>query len=195
MDSSFFAPSTLPPLPRAGVRFAVPSRFDQAQWLGLGPHEAYDDRRFSPHLGTFSSSVQELHTPYVYPQECGRRADPRWVFLHESYGSTSEVSGDDGEDDDTVGQKRGNNKSSSGGGNASSSGGSKSGSGSSSVLRGIRGMLIVPCACPTRDRDVTGWGWSASPYSLEMLEASKHVHELRSDDKFHVHVDSQSMVS
>ena len=68
VDSSFFAPSTLPPLPRAGVRFAVPSRFDQAQWLGLGPHESYDDRRFSPHLGTFSSSVQDLHTPYVYPQ-------------------------------------------------------------------------------------------------------------------------------
>ena len=126
----------------------------------------------------------------LFSQECGRRADPRWVFLHEGYGSTSEMN--DG-DDDNSGGKRG--KSADGGrGNNTSSSDSSSGS-NGGVLRGIRGMFIVPCACPTRDRDVTGWGWSASPYSLEALEASKHVHELRSDEKVHVHIDSQSMVS
>ena len=70
-------PSELPPLPRFGVKFALSRDFTRATWFGLGPHEAYDDRCSSVHLGLFSSAIEELHTPYVVPQESGRRADPR----------------------------------------------------------------------------------------------------------------------
>ena len=77
VDHWFFPPSYLPTLPRAGIRFAIPSKFEHVKWLGLGPHEAYDDRKFSTYLSTFELSVMDLHTPYIYPQECGRRADPR----------------------------------------------------------------------------------------------------------------------
>ena len=45
----------------------------------MGPHEAYDDRKSSAHLDIFDAKVDDLHTPYVFPQECGRRADPRWI--------------------------------------------------------------------------------------------------------------------
>ena len=99
------------------------------------------------------------------------------MFLHEGYGSATEINdGDDAGDgnaNDDLGGKRGNSSAggSSGGGSASggAGGGSSSGSGSGSgtgVLRGIRGMLIVPCACPTRDRDVTG---RLSPPALQTL--------------------------
>ena len=69
--------SALPSIPRCGLRWALPSDYDSVQWLGLGPHEAYPDRKSSAYLGVFTSSVEDLHTPYIFPQECGRRADPR----------------------------------------------------------------------------------------------------------------------
>jgi beta-galactosidase len=71
----------LPPLPRVGIRFAVPSSIERVNWFGLGPHEAYDDRKACVNLDYFSSTVRDLHVPYVVPQESGRRADPRYVNL------------------------------------------------------------------------------------------------------------------
>jgi beta-galactosidase len=47
------------------------------KYFGLGPHEAYDDRLASVYLGVFETTVQAMHTNYTFPQECGRRADPR----------------------------------------------------------------------------------------------------------------------
>lgn len=70
-------PAYLPPLPRVGVRFALPTHFEQVKWFGLGPIEAYDDRKSAAYLGVFDSSVDQLHTHYVVPQESGRRADTR----------------------------------------------------------------------------------------------------------------------
>jgi hypothetical protein len=70
--------SSLPPLPRIGIKFAVPASLSRADWFGLGPHEAYDDRKACVRLGTFSSDVESLHVPYIVPQENGRRADPRY---------------------------------------------------------------------------------------------------------------------
>ena len=69
--------SSLPALPRVGLSFAVPQEFNSAHWLGLGPHEAYSDRRSCVGLGYFFSTINDLHVPYVVPQECASRADPR----------------------------------------------------------------------------------------------------------------------
>lgn len=114
--------------------------------------------------------------PYVYPQECGRRADPRWVFLH------------DGSRPAPAAAFSSSSSSSSAGGNGNGNG---NGSGNDTAARGL---LIIPCAVPPAERDVTGWGWSASPFPMEELERARHQHELRADpDAVHVHVDSQSM--
>ena len=72
-------PVYLPPLPRFGVRFAVNRRYEVVRWFGLGPHEAYDDRKESAYLGVFRSHLSQLFTHYTVPQECGRRADPRYI--------------------------------------------------------------------------------------------------------------------
>lgn len=77
-------PSLLPSLPRCGVRFSVTSGYDTVRYFGLGPHEAYDDRKQSAYLGVFESPVHALHTRYMNPQENGRRADPRWILLRTS---------------------------------------------------------------------------------------------------------------
>jgi beta-galactosidase len=68
-------------LPRLGLRMALPGVFSQVEWFGLGPGEAYVDSRQAAMVGRFSASVDELQTPYVYPQENGNRAAVRWAAL------------------------------------------------------------------------------------------------------------------
>lgn len=69
------------PLPRLGVRFALPSAYDAVRWFGGGPGEAYPDTRAAAMLGQWARGVDELQTPYVRPQENGARAGVRWVEL------------------------------------------------------------------------------------------------------------------
>ncbi|MGW3207652.1 glycoside hydrolase family 2 TIM barrel-domain containing protein [Streptomyces sp. NPDC001135] len=68
------------PLPRLGVRFGL-SAADRVQWYGGGPGEAYPDSRMSSAVGRWQSTVDDLQTPYVRPQENGARADVRWAEL------------------------------------------------------------------------------------------------------------------
>ena len=57
----------MPPLPRIGLRFAMPAVLvDSAKWFGLGPHEAYDDRNACVRLGHFASSIDKLHVMNEY---------------------------------------------------------------------------------------------------------------------------------
>lgn len=67
--------------PRIGLRFAVPASFDRAAWYGYGPGESYPDTYSANRLGSWSASVAELQTPYVFPQENGARAGLRSLSL------------------------------------------------------------------------------------------------------------------
>jgi beta-galactosidase len=51
-------------------------------WFGSGPGESYVDSHAAVRIGTWSATLAELQTPYVRPQENGRRADVRWADLH-----------------------------------------------------------------------------------------------------------------
>ncbi|MBC2906640.1 glycoside hydrolase family 2 TIM barrel-domain containing protein [Streptomyces cupreus] len=68
------------PLPRLGIRFGL-AEADAVRWFGGGPGEAYPDSQSASMLGRWHSTVDELQTPYVRPQENGARADVRWVEL------------------------------------------------------------------------------------------------------------------
>ncbi|MYQ77011.1 MULTISPECIES: glycoside hydrolase family 2 TIM barrel-domain containing protein [unclassified Streptomyces] len=74
------------PLPRLGVRFALPSAYDAVRWFGGGPGEAYPDSRAAAMLGQWARGVDALQTPYVRPQENGARAGVRWVELADAGG-------------------------------------------------------------------------------------------------------------
>ncbi len=68
------------PLPRLGVRFAVPVT-DRVTWFGRGPGEAYPDSRLAARVGRFDLTVAEMQTPYVRPQENGNRSEVRWAEI------------------------------------------------------------------------------------------------------------------
>ena len=69
------------PLPRLGIRLGLPASADRVTWFGGGPGEGYPDTKAASMLGRWESSVDELQTPYVRPQENGARADVRWAEL------------------------------------------------------------------------------------------------------------------
>ncbi|HTJ37966.1 MAG TPA: glycoside hydrolase family 2 TIM barrel-domain containing protein [Dactylosporangium sp.] len=81
------------PLPRLGVRLDLPGALGTVEWFGAGPGEAYPDSRTAALVGRYSSTVDELSTPYVYPQENGNRADARWLTLTAPDGRGLRVQG------------------------------------------------------------------------------------------------------
>ncbi|WP_371668442.1 DUF4981 domain-containing protein [Streptomyces sp. NBC_00289] len=69
------------PLPRLGVRLGLPGTADRVRWFGGGPGEAYPDTGTASVVNRWASTVDELQTPYVRPQENGARADVRWAEI------------------------------------------------------------------------------------------------------------------
>ncbi|WNZ07865.1 glycoside hydrolase family 2 TIM barrel-domain containing protein [Streptomyces sp. 11x1] len=68
------------PLPRLGIRFGLSSA-NAVTWYGGGPGEGYPDTKSASMVSRYHSSVDELQTPYVRPQENGVRPDVRWAEL------------------------------------------------------------------------------------------------------------------
>jgi beta-galactosidase/evolved beta-galactosidase subunit alpha len=80
-------------LPRIGVVMEVPMAFENVCWYGRGPGEGYIDTKAAGRFGVYSANVDQLHTPYVVPQENGNRTDVRWVSFEDSTGTGIIVSG------------------------------------------------------------------------------------------------------
>ncbi len=81
-------------LPRLGLAMAIPGALGSAEWFGGGPGEAYPDSCQAARIGRFSSSVDGLQTPYVFPQENGNRTAVRWARLTAPDGAGLRVDGD-----------------------------------------------------------------------------------------------------
>jgi beta-galactosidase len=76
-------PDGLTDIARVGIVLETIPGLEDAMWFGRGPHESYPDRRRGARVGRWQSSVTDLATPYVKPQENGGRADVRWLELAE----------------------------------------------------------------------------------------------------------------
>lgn len=71
-------PRYFPSVPRFGLSFAMSAEIaTSCTFLGLGPYEASPDRKNCVFYGCFTSTIADLHVPYVYPQFSGSRSDPR----------------------------------------------------------------------------------------------------------------------
>ncbi|WP_066067069.1 beta-galactosidase subunit alpha [Neobacillus soli] len=73
-------------LPRIGLQMKLPVYLDEAAWYGRGPGEAYSDSKQANRVGIYTKMVEELFTPYIYPQENGNRHEVRWVSITNSNG-------------------------------------------------------------------------------------------------------------
>lgn len=72
-------PEELGEVARVGVRLDLGVGVDRVEWLGVGPHECYSDRRASGRFGRYVTTVDEWTVPYVHPQASGNRMGVRWL--------------------------------------------------------------------------------------------------------------------
>lgn len=82
------------PLPRLGIDLTVPGALGAVEWFGRGPGEAYRDMAQGVRIGRFTDTVDGLQTPYLRPQENGRRIGTRWLELWDEAGSGLRIQGD-----------------------------------------------------------------------------------------------------
>ncbi len=82
------ASPSLPSLPRVGLELALTGDIDCVSWYGRGPFENYPDRQLAAHVGRYQATVEQMHTPYIFPSDSGLRCDVR-----QSRIGTLEVSG------------------------------------------------------------------------------------------------------
>jgi beta-galactosidase len=87
VESELAPAAGAPELPRVGMQVLIPGEFRHVEWYGRGPQEAYWDRKTGAAVGIYRSTVDELWTPYVEPQENGNRADVRWVTFTDAAGA------------------------------------------------------------------------------------------------------------
>jgi beta-galactosidase len=79
--------TTVPELPRLGLKFTMPAGFDSVTWFGRGPQETYWDRRTGAAVGLYRAAAADLYYPYDRPQETGTRADVRWMAVQNAAGT------------------------------------------------------------------------------------------------------------
>ncbi|HZZ96660.1 MAG TPA: glycoside hydrolase family 2 TIM barrel-domain containing protein [Jatrophihabitantaceae bacterium] len=82
------------PLPRVGLRMHAAAELSNVEWYGLGPGESYADSRRAARVGRFAVSIDELLTPYVFPQENGNRAGVRWMQVTDPQGAGLRIEGE-----------------------------------------------------------------------------------------------------
>lgn len=85
----------LPYLPRVGLVMEMPADFDRVMWYGLGPQENYPDMQLSALLGQYSALVDDLHEPYIRPQENGSRGGIRALCVTDILGAGLMVVGEE----------------------------------------------------------------------------------------------------
>jgi len=74
---------------RVGIEFTLIPGYDEARWVGLGPHENYPDRRSAARLGAWSSPIDELAVQYMPPQENGGRGEVTELELSGTAGTVT----------------------------------------------------------------------------------------------------------
>ena len=87
LDVKFIPLRPLTWLPKLGIQLAMPGQFDRALWFGRGPHENYPDMKGAAPVGQYASLVEDLHEPYVRPQENGARQDTRILAITDILGN------------------------------------------------------------------------------------------------------------
>lgn len=81
IDMQFYPHDALPEIPEVGLLFELPPDFENITYLGAGPEENYIDRCSAAQIGLYSTTVMDMYTNYLKPQECGNRTGVRYATL------------------------------------------------------------------------------------------------------------------
>ena len=81
IDLQFLPDDTLPEIPEVSLLFELPKDFENVTYLGRGPEENYIDRCNGTKIGLYNTTVKDMFTSYLKPQECANRTGVRWATV------------------------------------------------------------------------------------------------------------------
>lgn len=70
-----------PFLPRIGIVMKGNQNLQNTMWYGMGPGESYIDSNAASVMGIYESTIDEMMTNYVFPQENGHRENVKWFSI------------------------------------------------------------------------------------------------------------------
>lgn len=73
-------------LPRFGMMLEMPREMENAEYYGLGERENLVDFKAQSTVGIFKSKVEDMHEPYIKPQDNGNRGEVRWLKITDNGG-------------------------------------------------------------------------------------------------------------
>lgn len=73
-------------IPRIGVELGVPKDLSLVEYYGAGPGESYPDSKSAALVARWRTTVDDMVTPYVRPQDYGNRTGVRWAALRDASG-------------------------------------------------------------------------------------------------------------
>ncbi len=82
-------PDAVADIPRFGITIELDRSFDTAEYFGRGEAENMPDFKAHSPVGIFSSGIQDMYEPYVFPQENGMHCDTRWLKLTDGENSVA----------------------------------------------------------------------------------------------------------
>lgn len=74
-------------IPRIGFKAKLSKNLENVTWYGRGDGESYCDSKEANLFGIYEKTVEDLYTPYVFPQENGNRTDVKWVSITDKRGT------------------------------------------------------------------------------------------------------------
>lgn len=81
VDMQFRPDESLPEVPEISMLFELPGDMRNIKYLGAGPFENYIDRCSAAKIGVYETTVQDMYTDYLKPQECGNRTGVRKAVI------------------------------------------------------------------------------------------------------------------
>ena len=73
-----------PFLPRIGITMKANKALQETMWYGMGPGESYIDSKAASVMGIYESTVDQMMTDYVFPQENGHREQVKWFRIGDT---------------------------------------------------------------------------------------------------------------
>ena len=86
--------NNLPEPLRIGLQGQLDKYYDKVTYFGLGPQENYSDRHNGVFFGRWTTTVADMMTQYVYPQENGNRTGVKWMCFSNDKGRGVTIHGD-----------------------------------------------------------------------------------------------------
>ncbi|MFD1450895.1 beta-galactosidase subunit alpha [Oceanobacillus sojae] len=74
-------------IPRIGVELQLNKEMEHVKWYGRGEGESYVDSKQANLFGVYQSTVDDMFTNYVKPQENGNHTDTTWMRLSDKQGT------------------------------------------------------------------------------------------------------------